>query len=226
MQLLYLAFFYLIGSIPVAWLVARLAGKGDIRQWGSGNAGVMNVALNVSRAAAIVVMAAETAKGVLTVLLAQYWQLSDTMVGLCVVAAVAGTCWPVWLKGRGGRGTTLGVAAMLLLAWPAVLIGVLVWVIARLLTHSSFWATRLWLVSLPISLGLVTQSWSYALMGALLALLYISAHKTETDDHTILKEKWPSLWAFLTAPRRSKEPVKGEVSESLLHPDAQEVNNG
>ena len=144
MHLLYLAFFYMIGSVPVAWLMGRLAGRGDIRDWGSGNAGVMNVALNVSRGAAILVMAAETAKGVVTVLLAQKWQLSDTMIGLAVAVAVAGTCWPVWLKGRGGRGNTLGVAAMLVLAWPAVLIGLAVWVIARLLTHSSFWATRCW----------------------------------------------------------------------------------
>jgi glycerol-3-phosphate acyltransferase PlsY len=226
MQPLYLAFFYLIGSIPVAWLMGRLAGRGDIRRQGSGNAGVMNVALNVSRGAAILVMAVETAKGVITVLLAQYWQLSEVMIGLSVVAAVAGTCWPIWLKGRGGRGNTLGVAAMLVLAWPAVLIELAVWIIARLLTHSSFWATRVWLVSLPVTLGLVTQSWSYALMGALLALLYFSAHKTATDDHTILKEKWPSLWAFITAPPRHREPERKETGESLPRTDVQEVKNG
>ncbi len=49
MQIGYLAFFYLLGSIPVAWLMAELAGRGDIRRLGSGNVGVMNVALNVSR---------------------------------------------------------------------------------------------------------------------------------------------------------------------------------
>src|SRR4030067_990779 len=76
MQLAYIGFFYLLGSIPVAWLMGRLAGQGDIRRLGSGNAGVMNVALNVSRWAALIVMASETAKGVATVLLAQKWQLS------------------------------------------------------------------------------------------------------------------------------------------------------
>ncbi len=34
MQLVYLAFFYLLGSIPVAWLMGKLAGRGDIRQPG------------------------------------------------------------------------------------------------------------------------------------------------------------------------------------------------
>ena len=90
MQLAYIGFFYLLGSIPVAWLMGRLAGQGDIRRLGSGNAGVMNVALNVSRWAALIVMAAETAKGIATVLLAQKWQLSEAMIGLAVVAAVVG----------------------------------------------------------------------------------------------------------------------------------------
>ena len=59
MELGYLAIFYLIGSIPVAWLVAKLAGDEDIRDQGSGNAGVMNVAIHVARWAGIIVLLAE-----------------------------------------------------------------------------------------------------------------------------------------------------------------------
>ena len=215
MQLVYLAFFYLLGSIPVAWLMGKLAGRGDIRRWGSGNAGVMNVALNVSRWAGLIVFLAEIAKGALTVLLAQKWQLSDTMTGLAVLASVTGTRWSVWIQGSGGRGNTLGVAALLVLAWPAVAIGLAVWIVARILTRSSFWATRCWLLSLPVILGLVTTSWSYAAMGAALGLFYLSEHKTGTDDHTILKETWPSLWAFITAPRRKKQFTGDEIRDSL-----------
>ena len=220
MQLVYLAFFYLLGSIPVAWLMGKLAGRGDIRQQGSGNAGVMNVALNVSRLAGFIVFLAEIAKGVLTVVLAQQWQLSEAMTGLAVITAVAGTRWSIWLRGSGGRGNTLGVAALLVLSWPAVAIGVAVWIAARILTKSSFWATRCWLLSLPISLGLATMSWWYAAMGAGLGLFYLSEHKTGTDDHTILKETWPSLWDFLTAPRRRKQANReDENGDPFFHPD-------
>ena len=186
MQLGYLVIFYLLGSIPVAWLICKLAGRGDIRQSGSGNAGVMNVALNVSRWAGMIVFLAEIAKGVLTVFLAQKWQLSDTMTGLAVLAAVAGTRWSVWIRGSGGRGNTLGVAALLVLSWPSVAIGIAVWMVARILTRSSFWATRCWLLSLPVTLGLVTTSWSYAAMGAALGLFYLSEHKTGTDRKSVV----------------------------------------
>jgi len=222
MQIIYLAFFYLLGSIPVAWLIGKLAGRGDIRRLGSGNAGVMNVALNVSRWAGLIVFLAEIAKGALTVLLAQRWQLSEVMTSLAVLVAVAGTRWSIWIRGSGGRGNTLGVAALLVLSWPSVAIGVVVWITARILTKSSYWATRCWLLSLPVSLGLATMSWWYAALGAGLGLFYLSEHKTSTDDHTILKETWPSLWAFLTAPRRRKQANKEENRGSLFHPDGQD----
>jgi glycerol-3-phosphate acyltransferase PlsY len=219
MQLVYLTFFYLLGSIPVAWLMGKLAGRGDIRRLGSGNAGVMNVALNVSRWAGLIVFLAEIAKGVATVLLAQSWQLSEAMTGLAVLAAVVGTRWSIWLRGSGGRANTLGVAALLVLSWPAVAIGVAIWVAARVLTKSSFWATRCWLLSLPVSLGLATMSWWYAGLGAVLAVFYLSEHKTGTDDHTILKETWPSLWAFLTAPRRRWQDRRDEKQGSVIQTD-------
>ena len=40
---------YLIGSIPIAWFLTRLVTGKDLRQMGSGNVGVMNVAVSVHR---------------------------------------------------------------------------------------------------------------------------------------------------------------------------------
>jgi glycerol-3-phosphate acyltransferase PlsY len=205
MEIGYLAVFYLIGSIPVAWLVGKLAGGTDIRHLGSGNVGVMNVALNVSRWAALVVFMAEIAKGILSVYLARELGMGEAMTGLAVVSALIGTRCSIWIYGRGGRGNTLVVAALLALAWPCMLIGLGVWIIARLALRTSFRATRVWWLSLPVCLGLVTDSWAYALMGAALALLSLSVNKIETDDHTLLKARWPNLWAFLTAPPRHRQ---------------------
>ncbi len=110
------------------------------------------------------------------------------MTGLAVLAALAGTRWSIWIKGRGGRGNTLGVAALLVLSWQAVVISSAVWIAARLLTKSSFWATRCWLLSLPVAIGLATLSWPYVLLGAALGVFYLTEHKTGTDDHTLLKK--------------------------------------
>lgn len=202
MELGLLAIFYGLGSIPVAWIVGRLASGQDISRLGSGNAGVMNVALNVSRLAALSVFLVEIGKGVLSLLLARMLELSEGMTALAVLCAVIGTRWSVWIYGRGGRGNTLTAAALLTLSWPCLVIGAVIWMAARLALRSSFKATRVWWLSLPVTLGLLTGSWGFALMGAALALLSLSANKVETDDHTILKEQWPSLWAFIAAPPR------------------------
>jgi len=195
---------YLLGSIPLAWLVTRLATGKDLRSLGSGNVGVMNVALNVTRWAGLIVFLGEAAKGLLAVLLAR--RVSDTplAIGITVLATVIGTRWMVWLGFAGGRGNTAGLAAMALLSWQTLLIGIGVWALVRLVSRSSFWATRISLLGWPLVFGWLTQSWTYLLFGLALSGVYLTTHRTVSDDHTIIKERWPSLWAFLTGPKRSR----------------------
>jgi glycerol-3-phosphate acyltransferase PlsY len=202
MQIILIAVCYLIGSIPVAWIVVKLVTGRDIRTLGSGNVGVMNTALSVTRWAALLVFVGEAAKGALAVFLARGLGVNEFTLGLAVVAAVAGTRWSVWMGGAGGRGNTTGIAALLLLAWASVALSLVVWISARLLSRSSFWATRVWILSLPVTLFLVTHSWAFAGSGAALSLIYLSAHDSGTDDHAMIKDNWPNLWAFLSGPPR------------------------
>ena len=193
---------YLLGSIPIAWIVTKVVTGNDLRTQGSGNVGVMNVALSVTRWAGLLVYLGETAKGLLAVALARGVNDSPVAIGVTVLATVIGTRWMVWLGFAGGRGNTAGLAAMLLLSWQTLLIGIGIWALVRLITRSSFWATRVSLFSLPFVFGWLTQSWVYLLFGLALSEIYLTTHKTVTDDHTIIKERWPSLWAFLIGPKR------------------------
>ena len=202
MELILLVAGYLVGSIPVAWIVTKLVAGRDLRTLGSGNVGVMNVALSVARWAGLLVLAGEAAKGALAVLLARRWGVSDLYLGLAVVPAVAGTRWSIWMRGAGGRGNTAGTAALLLIAWQSVVLSLAIWILVRFLARSSFLATRIWILSLPVTLGLVTASWTSVVWGSALSLIYLSAHSKQTDDHTLIKASWPTLWDFLTAPRR------------------------
>jgi glycerol-3-phosphate acyltransferase PlsY len=193
---------YLIGSIPVAWIMARVVTGQDLRQLGSGNVGVMNTALSVARWAGLLVFFTEAAKGAAAVFLARYLDGSEVAIALTVLATVAGTRWSVWLRGAGGRGNTAGVTAILLLSWPTVVGGLAIWCLARVITGRSFVATRIGLLTWPFLFGLLTQSWWNVLFGAALSLMYLSTQQPETDDHLRIKERWPSLWGFLSSPRR------------------------
>jgi glycerol-3-phosphate acyltransferase PlsY len=194
---------YLIGSIPVAWLLAKAVTGEDLRRLGSGNVGVMNTAISVARWAGLVVFLTEGLKGIVVVLLVEAAGGGEVAVAVAVLAAVAGTRWPVWLRGAGGRGNTTGSGAILIIAWPVLVISLVVWSAVRLLTRSSFWATRINLLSWPLIFYAVTRSWPYTLMGLGLAIIYLTAQSEETDDHLIIIETWDSFWAFLTSPRRN-----------------------
>jgi glycerol-3-phosphate acyltransferase PlsY len=210
---------YLLGSIPLAWIAARLVTGKDLRTLGSGNVGVMNVALSVTRWAGLLVFLGELFKGVLAVYLAIQLvacggsQVSlfgsiecQLAIGVTVLATVIGTRWMVWLRFAGGRGNTVGLGAMLVLSWQTLVIGLAIWVLVRLLSKSSFWATRISLLTWPFVFGLLTGSIVFLIFGLALSGVYLTTHETVTDDHTIMKERWPSLWAFVIGPKRHIEP--------------------
>jgi len=193
---------YFIGSIPVAWIVARLVTGQDLRQMGSGNVGVMNVGISVARWAGVLVFLAEAAKAALVITLARSWVGGDAAIGLAVLSTFAGTRWPIWLRGAGGRGNTVAGTALFIISWVGALCIGALWLLVRLLTGSSFIATRVNLVAGPIIIGLLTRSWWFVLMGAVFSLLFLTAHQRATDDHLIIKRRWKGLRSFLTMPRR------------------------
>ncbi|UCG22930.1 MAG: glycerol-3-phosphate acyltransferase [Chloroflexota bacterium] len=193
---------YLIGSIPQAWLITKLVTGKDLRQLGSGNLGVTNTAVSVARWAGLLVFLGELAKGMVAVLLMRAAGGSEFMVAIGLLAAVAGTRWSIWLGGAGGRGNTVGSGGLVLISWQILLVILVIWVILRLITRQSFLATRISLLLWPLIFALVSQTWWFAFFGAAMSLIYLDAQRPETDDHSIVKERWPSLLAFLTSPRR------------------------
>lgn len=200
---IYLFAGYLLGSIPVAWLITKAITGRDIRELGSGNVGVMNVALCVTRWAGLFVFVTELSKGVLAVLVSQATGASDALLYTAVLGAVVGTRWPIWLKFHGGRGNTVCVGALLLVSWPTLAIGFVIWSVIRLITRSSFFATRTSLILWPAVFGVLELSLIAFLFGVLLVLIYLSTHEKATDDHTLIRGRWPSLSSFLFSPPRN-----------------------
>ncbi|MBI4675743.1 MAG: glycerol-3-phosphate acyltransferase [Chloroflexi bacterium] len=195
---------YLLGSIPVAWILTKLVAGRDLRALGSGNVGVLNTALSVHRWTAALVFCAEIFKGAFAVLVPRYLGANEFVIGLTVIATIVGTRWSVWLKFRGGRGNTAAAAALAVYSPLSLLTMVVIYFGARFLLRSNFLAMRVALLTWPFVFGFITQSWFSVLFGAVFSLLFLSTHHPETDDHLLLKQKFPTLWAFLTAPRRDR----------------------
>jgi len=147
-------FSYLVGSIPTAYLIARLVKKVDLRRYGSGNVGSSNLFYHVGRKWVVPLGLFEVLiKGALPVWTGHYLLGLDRSSGLLMVApllAITGNNWSVFLRLQGGRGiavasgTLLGLSPLILVLAFAVAVGG--WAITR---SSGVWVL-IALVLLPV----------------------------------------------------------------------------
>jgi glycerol-3-phosphate acyltransferase PlsY len=107
---------YLIGSLPLGLLLARGWAGVDPRRVGSGNLGATNVYRTAGWGLGLTVMALDMAKGTGAVLLAARTGAGDGTTVAAGVAAVLGHVFPVWLRGRGGKGVATACGAFAVLA--------------------------------------------------------------------------------------------------------------
>ena len=113
--LLFVAFAYLLGSIPFAIVVSRAMRLSDPRTFGSRNPGATNVLRTGNKTAAALTLLGDALKGWAAVTLAIWataaFNLPAITVGLCAVAVFLGHVFPVFLNFKGGKGvaTALGV---------------------------------------------------------------------------------------------------------------------
>ena len=165
---------YLLGSIPFGLLLTRAAGKGDIRDVGSGNIGATNVLRTGSKGLAIATLLLDALKGAAAVVIAQ--KLWPDAVSFAAAGAMIGHLYPVWLRFKGGKGvaTLLGVLAPLLPV--AALVYAVVWVGLLLILRISSIAGMAAAASAPVTAAVLGEQ---ALFPMLLgfALLVIWKHR-------------------------------------------------
>jgi len=126
---------YLIGSVPIGYLLARRQAKVDVTQYGSGKMGATNVLRTAGSKSAAMVAGMDILKGVLAVVLAGlivgrgYLVVGNfgfgTLVAqvLAALAAVVGHNWSVFLGFRGGRGVATFFGGLVALCPIAAIVG-------------------------------------------------------------------------------------------------------
>ena len=156
---------YILGSIPVGYLLVRARSGRDIRAMGSGNIGATNVARTAGWSTGAATLIFDVAKGFLAVWLAGHFSAGSirfmTYAGL---AAILGHVFPVWLKFSGGRGVATALGVFLMICWAAVASAILLFAIVFL-----FWRY--------VSLASVSAA---AALPLLVYLLYAPGHAPPT----------------------------------------------
>jgi len=106
---------YLLGSIPSAYIVTRLAKGEDVRRLGGGNVGGLNVYREVGLLPAAVVAIVDLGKGALAVAIAHWLGLELYFVLAAALAVVVGHNWMLFLKFSGGKGMGPAIGSLFVL---------------------------------------------------------------------------------------------------------------
>jgi glycerol-3-phosphate acyltransferase PlsY len=171
--LLALALGYLLGSIPFGLVLTRLAGKGDVREIGSGNIGATNVLRTGSKALAAATLVLDCLKATAAILIAR--ELWPGTENFAAAGALIGHLYPVWLRFKGGKGvaTLLGILIPLLplgaVIYAAVWLGLLL--LARISSVAGITAAA----SAPVSAAILGEQMLFPMFLGF-ALLVIWKH--------------------------------------------------
>jgi len=167
---------YLVGSISFAVVVSWGFGLPDPHTYGSGNPGATNVLRTGKKAAAVLTLLGDAAKGAIALWLARRLA-PDFDVGEVTLAAVAfaaflGHLFPIYFRFKGGKGVS--TAAGILLALDLRIAGVvlLVWLLVVIASRYSSLGAIIAALAAPVAtvyfLGWGPFAWMVLAMTALL----------------------------------------------------------
>ena len=166
-----LALGYLLGSIPFGLVLTRLAGKGDIRNIGSGNIGATNVLRTGNKWLAGLTLIFDCLKATAAILIAQ--RLFGPVTGaFAATGALVGHLYPVWLKFRGGKGAATLFGVLIALLPIAAAVYAAIWILLLLTIRISSVAGMSAAVSAPITAAVLHSSFLPMLLGFAVLVLW------------------------------------------------------
>lgn len=174
---------YLLGCFNGSVMTSHFIIRDDVRQHGSGNAGLTNFYRTYGTRYALCVIICDMGKTVLACLIGGYlmhWVVGDWTLGLLIagIGCELGHMFPVFFGLRGGKGILSGGVLVLLLDWRVALIAwglfVSLWLLTRYVSLGSVAATA----SMPVSVFfLLGHNWLYTVLSAAIAALVIWCHR-------------------------------------------------
>lgn len=174
-ELLFIFAAYLLGSIPTGLLLAKAAGV-DIRTSGSGNIGATNVYRTLGRTVGIMTLVGDCLKGVIPVVAASYFGLSDIWLAAVGLAAFLGHTYTIFLGFKGGKGVATALGVFLAVSPAAVGLTLLIFVVVvlrwRFISLGSIVAAML----MPGMVAVFDSRPSVVVMSVIIATLVVWKH--------------------------------------------------
>ena len=174
--LLLAAVSYILGSVSASILISRTRLGGDIRKYGSGNAGATNMARVYGMGDGVLTLLADFLKALIATSLGQ-WLLGDNGVMIGGLACLAGHCFPVFYRFKGGKGVSVGAAIALAVHWKVLMVLVVVFFTVALLTKKVSAGSVCAAAALIVSVLVFPVSTPKLVLGIVTAALVIWQHR-------------------------------------------------
>ena len=185
---------YLLGSISTAILVSKGLYHQDIREYGSGNAGMTNALRVYGKKAAILTTVGDLGKGavavVLTGLLYHYVlgfgvETVTYLTARCVSAfcVILGHIWPIYFHFQGGKGVLTTVGVWMFVDWRVALFSFAMFGVVVLLTKYVSLGSIVGMLTFIVStltwglLGSYASIWPPLVISVVVATICIAMHR-------------------------------------------------
>lgn len=193
---------YFSGAIPFSYIAGRVFAGIDLREHGSGNLGASNSLRYLGPWVAILVLAADVAKGFVPAFFAPDLGGGSEIPGhwLMLVAgfsAVIGHMFSVFVGFRGGKGVATTAGAFVALAPLALLWAFGVWVLVLLPTRIVSVASMSAAVALPIVVYVIDRlsfaSYHWSLVALAVAIMFVVLIKHRSNIQRLAEGREPAL---------------------------------
>ena len=141
---------YLLGSLSFAIIVSKVTLGKDIRDYGSGNAGLTNAYRTMGAGKTLFVLLGDIAKGAAAVSIGMILAgpVGKLVAGIFVIL---GHMFPVYFGFRGGKGVLVGAVMLALFDWRIFLIAFVLFFAAVFVTRWISLGSILGAISFPIT---------------------------------------------------------------------------
>lgn len=174
---------YLIGSVPIGYIVGRVFFRRDIGTAGSGNIGATNALRAFGTTVGVIILLLDMLKGFGTIMLAKAVLGSDSgWIAACGLAAILGHIFTIFLRFKGGKGVATAGGVFLALAPLALLMTLLSFIVITAITRyvslgSILGALGFGIMVIMQQLMLVKPDYPLMVMSVAVVLMIILKHK-------------------------------------------------
>ena len=174
---------YALGCVNGSILVSKYIFGDDIRNHGSGNAGLTNFYRTFGTKGVAGVLLSDILKAVIAVLLGTFlfgYFLGLPMVGKLIAASfvLLGHMYPITFHFQGGKGVLSGVSALMVIDWRIALIALAVFLLVAALTRYVSLGSICAALTFLVCLWLFYHNVCFEVLGAIPAGLLIFAHRS------------------------------------------------